>query len=455
LALFGDDQQRGIVSMRIVHVSIQTLFMTYATWKVKHCFVAVASIAAVVSIASCRKSAGSNQPVELVPRITSFIPESAAKDSIIIINGENFSTSLAGNTVKINGETAAIIKAGPTRLEVKVPVHAGDGDIVVSVGTKNATATNKFKYLYTVSTLAGDGTRGFRNGAGNVAQFQDAFGLKVDRLGNIFVADGSNNRIRKITPAGIVSTVAGNGNIGMVNGPADNAQFNYPHGLAIDAVGNIYVADAGNNMIRKITPAGVVSTVAGNGNAGYVNGAGNVAEFFFPADITIDNNGNLYVADGANRRIRKIAPDGTVSSFGDAVFGFPEQLAIDPQNNLYVADAGSHVIRKMTPGAVTSIVAGTSILGYEDGPAASAKFINPEGVAIDVFGNLFVGDLGNAAIRRITPAGVVSTIAGGVRGFAEGVPPNAKFFEPSGVAVDLHGNVYVADVLNSRIRILQ
>ncbi|NIJ55513.1 NHL repeat-containing protein [Dyadobacter arcticus] len=305
---------------------------------------------------------------------------------------------------------------------------------------------------YTVSTLAGNGTYGFADGAGKDAAFRSAFGLTSDAAGNIYVADGGNNRVRKITPAGIVTTVAGDGTIGSRNGPGENAQFNYPHGLVVDKAGNIYVADAGNNMIRKITPDGVVSTFAGSGVEGLKNGIGAAAAFSFPADIILDPQGNFYISDGSNRCIRKITPDGFVSTFATG-FGFPEGLEMDKAGNIYVADAGGFVIRKITPEGTVSIFAGSeSEIWYVDGKGAVARFHNPEGIAIDNDGNLYVGDL-NAAIRKITPDGIVSTIAGnGTKGFVDGPAMDARFHEPSGVAIDPAGNIYVADVLNSRIR---
>jgi sugar lactone lactonase YvrE len=308
---------------------------------------------------------------------------------------------------------------------------------------------------YTVSTLAGSGIYGFADGAGKDAAFADAYGLTTDAAGNIYVADGSNNRIRKITPGGFVTTVAGESAFGSANGTGANALFNYPHGLVVDGDGNIFVADAGNSLIRKISREGVVSTIAGNGAAGFKNGVGKEAQFNFPADLVLDPLGNLYVSDGANHCIRKVTQDGTVSTFATG-FGFPEGIEIDKAGNLYVADAGGFVIRKVTPSGVVSVLAGSeSEIGYVDGKAGEARFHNPEGIAIDKDGNLYVGDL-NAAIRKVTPEGIVSTIAGnGTAGFAEGAAAEARFNQPSGIAIDATGNIYVADVRNSRIRKIQ
>src|SRR5476651_156632 len=163
---------------------------------------------------------------------------------------------------------------------------------------------------YTVTTLAGTGSYGFTNGPGAIAQFSDPYAVATDVSGNVYVADADNNAIRKITPAGIVSTVAGNGTRSFKNGAGASAEFHFPHALVVDSTGNIYVADTFNQMIRKISPAGIVSTVAGDGTAGFVNGTGTAAEFNAPSGITIDRYGNLFVSDSNNQRIRKITPAG-------------------------------------------------------------------------------------------------------------------------------------------------
>ncbi|OCX52754.1 hypothetical protein BEL04_14180 [Mucilaginibacter sp. PPCGB 2223] len=318
-----------------------------------------------------------------------------------------------------------------------------------------ASSATDFNYVYHVSTLAGDGARGMTNGPGNTARFYEPYGVATDAAGNVYVADASNNMIRKITPAGLVSTLAGNGTIGYKDGDGAMAQFNYPHGLAVDAAGNVFVAEAGGNMIRKITPDGIVSTLAGNGNAGFVNGTGAQAEFNFPADIAIDAAGNLFVTDGNNKCIRKVTQTGVVTTYA-AGFGFPEGIAMDAAGNIFVADAASFVIRKVNHAGMVSILAGSEAeLNYVNGPGNVARFHNPEGIAIDKRGNLYIGDL-NAAVRRITPDGVVSTIAGnGTTDFIDGPGPDSRFHEPSGIATDTNGSIFVCDVINQRIRKLQ
>jgi sugar lactone lactonase YvrE len=418
---------------------------------------AIASVVILVLFmilpASCKKEKSS--PITPAPVIHLFSPANAAKDSLVVIAGDHFSTNAAENLVTFNGVAASVVTTTATSITVKVPLHAKDGKLTVKVGNQIVTSSDDFRYIYTATTFAGSGIYGFRDGDNADARFASAFGIGMDSAGNIIVADGGNNRVRKITPAGIVSTIAGDGSIGNRNGAAGQAQFNYPRGVAIDAAGNIFVADAGNNLIRKITPAGVVSTFAGDGTNGFADGESDKAKFSFPVELTIDAAGIVYVTDGSNGSVRKITPAGVVSTLGAGSFGFPEGITIDKAGNLFIADAADHKIFKMTPAGVLTFVAGTGIIGLKDGPGTEATFTNPEGIAVDAAGNLYVGDLSNAAVRKITPNGIVSTIAGGARGFAEGIGPVAKFLEPSGITADKAGNVFVTDVGNARIRKLQ
>lgn len=365
--------------------------------------------------------------------ISSFTPSSAAKDSLIQITGTGFSTNTTENKVKFGDGTAEVTAATTTTLTIKVPQHASNGKITVDIGSRTATSADDFSYIYTVSTLAGNG---------------DTFGLEVDAAGNIYAADEGGHIIRKITPQGQVSTIAGTGALGFKNGDALTATFNSPIGLAIDGAGNVYVADAGNNLIRKITPQGQVSTLAGSGDKAFKDGMGAEAAFNFPYDLAIDPNGNLFVTDGSNHRIRKITPAGLVTTLpgdapsGFAEFSFPEGIAIDKEGNLFIADAAGARIYKIDNTGKKSLV--------------SSDVTLPEGIAVDRAGNLFIGDIGASSIRKISPAGFVSTIAGtGHLGYAEGLGPVAQFSEPSPVAVDAAGNIYVGDVGNARIRRLQ
>lgn len=300
------------------------------------------------------------------------------------------------------------------------------------------------------------------------SSFQRPTSLAVDGAGNVYLADTGNQVIWKVTPAGVASALAGTpGQQGSADGPGSSALFNGPNGLAVDALGNLYVADSGNSTIRKITPAGVVSTLAGTaGQLGCADGAGPAASFWWPFGVAVDGSGTVYVSDTSNACIRKITPGGVVSTLAgaanqpgcvDAVgsaarFDCPHAIAVDGLGNLYVADSLNNLIRKITPAGAVSTVAGTTYRGDNDGVGAS--FFDPTGLALDGSGNLYVADPLNETIRTITPQGIVSTLAGQARnpGNADGPAATATFFHPSGVAVDGAGNVYVADTLNGTIR---
>ncbi|WP_136152987.1 T9SS type A sorting domain-containing protein [Flavobacterium sangjuense] len=313
-----------------------------------------------------------------------------------------------------------------------------------------------------VTTVAGS-TQGFADGPVATAQFFSPLGVAVDAGGNLYVADGWNNKIRKITPAGIVSTLAGSTQ-GFSDGAGGSAQFYHPFGVATDTAGNVYVADTENNKIRKITPAGVVSTLAGSGTCGFLNGSGATAQFCSPTGVVTDATGNVYVADLINHRIRKITPTGVVSTLaGGATYGFadgsgtaakfnaPRGVTIDAAGNVYVADSENNKIRKITPAGMVSTLAGSTV-GFADGTGSAAQFYYPFGVATDPAGNLYVADAYNNKIRKITPTGVVSTLAGSTQGFADGAGVSAQFHFPEGVAIDSAGNIYIGDQSNERIR---
>jgi hypothetical protein len=328
-----------------------------------------------------------------------------------------------------------------------------------------------------VSTFAGTaGVLGHADGTGAAARFMHPRGIATDSAGNVYVTEmeGLNHSIRKITPAGVVSTFAGATSLsGSVDGVGAAARFNSPGGIATDSAGNVYVADTGNHTIRKITPAGVVSTWAGAaGNVGNADGVGAVASFSFPGGITTDSAGNVHVADFGNRSIRKITPAGLVSTFAGkdevgnaASFSYPSGITTDSMGNMYVVDSGykedyrisnvNFTIRKITPAGVVSTLAGAAgVYGTADGVGAAARFDRPKGIATDSAGNVYVTDSGNQTIRKITPAGVVSTPVGAtsVSGSADGAGAQARFAFPGAIATDSAGNVYVADTNNNTIR---
>ena len=323
-----------------------------------------------------------------------------------------------------------------------------------------------------VTTLAGlAGSSGSTNGTGSAARFNAPSGVAVDEAGNVYVADLGNYTIRKITSSGSVSTLAGLAGIsGSVDGTGAGARFGAPLGVAVDTAGMVYVADSENHTIRKITPGGTVSTLAGlSGSSGSADGTGSVARFFNPSDLIVDSAGFIYVADRFNHTIRKITPSGAVTTFagtalfqgsadgtgGAASFRFPKGLSVDAAGNVYVADTGNSTIRKITPAAVVTTLAGLAgNPGNVDGIGSAARFAFPPDVAVDAAGTLSVADANNSTIRRITPDATVSTLAGPADsgGSVDGPGVSARFSNPNGVAVDAAGNVYVADTQNQTIR---
>ena len=329
-----------------------------------------------------------------------------------------------------------------------------------------------------VTTLAGTtGLQGSADGTGSAARFYYPSGVAVDASGNVYVADSLNNTIRKITSAGVVTTLAGTaGTFGSTDGTGGVARFSNPYDVAVDESGNVYVADSGNNTIRKITSDGVVTTLAGTaGMSGSADGPGSAASFSNPYGLAVDASGNVYVADTgnetiSNNTIRKITSAGVVTTLAGtagisgsadgigsaARFNFPAGVAVDASGNVYVADLFNNTVRKITSVAVVTTLAGTGKggPGSVDGAGSAARFNQPTGVAVDASGNVYVADQANNTIRKITPAGVVTTLAGtvGVIGSADGTGSAALFKYPDGVAIDASGNVYVADSYNYTVR---
>jgi len=317
-----------------------------------------------------------------------------------------------------------------------------------------------------VSTLAGSGSPGSANGMATAASFYHPFGVATDASGNLYVADCNNNLIRKISPLGAVTTLAGSGAYISTDGTGTAASFYGPVGVATDALGNVYVADYNGLVIRKISTTGVVTTLAGSGAPGSANGNGRAASFFCPSGVATDASGNIYVADNNNNLIRKISPSGVVTTLAGsgaagsangigiaASFNQPGSVSTDASGNVYVADANNNQIRKITPAGVVTTLAGSGAAGSVNTTFTSASFNNPTGVATDAPGNVYVADAGNNLIRKVSPAGVVSTLAGsGTQGSINGQGPTASFYQPTGVATDASGNVYVADELNNLIR---
>ena len=311
------------------------------------------------------------------------------------------------------------------------------------------------------------------DGTGSAARFNGPAGVAADGSGNVYVADLYNHTVRKITPSGVVSTIAGlAGAAGSADGTGTSARFYYPSSVAVDGSGNIYVADFFNNTVRRINPSGVVSTLAGlAGSPGSADGTGSSARFYGPWGVAVDGSGSVYVADQANDTIRKVTPAGVVSTIAGlagnrggtdgtgsaARFWGPTGLALDGSGNVYVGDQGNNAIRKVTPAGVVSTLAG--LLGFfnhgsADGTGSAARFYFPSGVAVDGSGNVYVADKMNNTLRKVTPSGVVSTIAGlaTTAGNADGTGSAARFYGLTDVTLDFAGNFYIADYFNHAIR---
>lgn len=312
-----------------------------------------------------------------------------------------------------------------------------------------------FGFSQTVSTLAGT-TPGYLDGEGNQAQFSGVSGVCANSTGIIYVADSGNNRIRKIDTENnnMVSTFVGSGVEGYADGVGINAVFAAPNGICIDTQGNLYVTDFWNYKIRKITPAGVVTTLAGS-TQGFADGSGSAAKFGYLESICIDIVGNLYVADAGNHKIRKITPAGNVTTVAGttagyldgaafvAKFDYPQGICIDTSNNLYVCEAFGAKIRKITPTGTVSTIAGSSA-GFVNGQGTVAKFFYPTGISVDALGNFFVTDSGNHQIRKITSTGLVSTFTGStVSGYLDGDINTALFCSPQGIMITGDNTIYV------------
>lgn len=313
-------------------------------------------------------------------------------------------------------------------------------------------ASNSIAVASSVTTLAGLGAPGFSDGNGGAAQFNAPQGLAIEKNGNLIVGDTGNQRIRRITPAGDVTTVAGSGAASFVNGNGTAAAFNYPQGVTIDPSGNIYVADTGNNSIRKVSPTGSVTTLASSG-----------AALSSPGGIAVDSLGNLIVAQSGDSRVLSLTAAGMASvlagsgqpKFADgsgvsASFNVPTGIAIAGKT-LYIADARNYRIRRMTASGTVTTLAGSGAGTFADGAGTVAGFREPTGVAADASGNVYVAD--SDRIRRVTTAGAVSTLAGpGDGGGRDGSGPKASFNLAYAIALDANNNLYVAEFGGHYIR---
>jgi uncharacterized protein (TIGR03437 family) len=376
-------------------------------------------------------------------------------------------TTVAGNgTQGFGGDNGPATGAQLSRAQGVAVDGAGNLYIADTDNYRIRTVSNGV-----ITTVAGTGVYGFRgdNGPATSAQLSEPFGVAVDGASNLYIADQAyNHRVRKVTN-GVITTVAGNGLVGD-GGQATGARFYEPAGVAMDAAGSLYVADDFDHRVRKVT-TGVITTVAGNGIGGFGGDSGPAtsAQLAEPESVAVDSAGNLYIADFFNCRIRKVAHgvittvagNGTPGFGGDsgpatsAQLNYPTGVSVDAAGNLYIADQANNRVRKVSGGVITT-VAGNGTLGFsgDNGPATTAQLNGPAGIAVDAAGNLYIADYGNSRVRKVS-GGVITTVAGnGTAGFSgdNGPATSARLNSPEGVAVDSAGNLYVADLGNNRIR---
>jgi trimeric autotransporter adhesin len=347
--------------------------------------------------------------------------------------------------------------------------------LVVGCGSSSSSSASS---NLTIAEVAGNGTAGYSGdgAAAASAELNYPVGVALDGSGNLYIADTNNNVVRMVTTAGNISTVAGNGTAGYTGngGAATGAELNGPYGVTVDASGNLYIADTNNNAIRKVTTAGTISTVAGTGTSGYTGNGGPAtsAKLSGPAGIAVDASGNLYIADSSNYVIRKVTTVGIISTIaGTGTIGYsglgsvatsvdlawPVGLALDASGNLYIADASNSVILKVTPTGTLTTVAGNGKIGYsgDGGLAINAELHYPVGVSVDGSGNVYIADSLNNVVRMVTSGGTITTIAGtGSAGYSGNGGPatKARLNSPLGIIASGSGTLYVADTVNNVIR---
>ena len=339
--------------------------------------------------------------------------------------------------------------------------------------TSGVTATN------TISTIAGTGVRGYSGDGGQAtaARLNTVSSVAYDAQGNLFIADYDNHVVRKVTTDGVITTIAGTGQQGYSGdtGQATKAQLDGPSHLAVDSAGNLFIAETGNNVVRKVAPDGVITTYAGTGTAGFSGDTGPAtsAQLSQPQGVAVDAAGNLFFVDSSNSRVRKVTPGGIITTVaGNGLAGYtgdtgsatsasirnPLGLAIDAMGNLFIADYGNNVVRKVTAGIITT-VAGNGTAGYSgDGSnAITARLNAPQGVTVDAAGNLFIADKNNNVVREVTPDGLITTVAGnttgGVLANGDGGPASsAQLGDDQDVAIDPSGNLVIADGTSYKVR---
>jgi hypothetical protein len=344
---------------------------------------------------------------------------------------------------------------------------------VVATGAFGVSGSDK------ITTIAGNGKRGFSGDGGPAtsAQLNQPHGVAVDGQGNVYISDAGNYRVRKVRPGGTITTFAGDGTPGILGdgGPATAARLSHVNSVAVDRQGNVYISDHGSGRVRKVSLDGTITTIAGGGSPRGDGGPATLARLYAPLQVAVDGPGNVYIADYADQRVRKVSPGGTITTFaGTGKGGFsgdggpatsaqldePYGVAVDGPGNVYIAEFANHRVRKVSPGGTITTFAGTGKAGFsgDGGPATSAQLNEPVGVAVDGRGNVYIADFRDHRVRRVS-GGTITTLAGtgagsGDGGFSgDGGPASsAQLSYPFGVAVDGQGNVYITDRNNGRVR---
>jgi sugar lactone lactonase YvrE len=386
--------------------------------------------------------------------------------------GHNVSFSIAASANPVANYQWSVSTDGGTTWTTVQDNATYAGSATGTLTVKNVTASmNGYLYRSTASNSSGSVNSSALTLSVAVAIFPSPVGLAINNAGVIYVSDSSSDTIEAVDTSLRASVLAGaSGQLGSSDGSGTAALFRQPGGVALDGAGNLYLADTGNSVIRRITPAGVVTTIAGSAsNQGYRDGVGAAAWFNAPAAIVVDSSGNLFVADAGNAVIRKIAADGTVSTLAgtagstgsadgsgaSARFNQPSGIALDIAGNIYVSDTLNQTIRKITPAGLVSTLAGLAgVSGSADGDSTAALFSQPRGLTVDFTGSIYVADTANSAIRKVTSSGVVTTIAGlpTVAGLLDGTGTGAWLNQPRDVKIDSAGNLYIADTGNAAIR---
>jgi sugar lactone lactonase YvrE len=420
--------------------------------------------AIAIDFSSCKKDSSSGQL-----EFKGISTNTGSYGSTMTIYANNFSTGK--DTIKLNGVPCNIVDIKGSSITIDIPKGAGPGYFTITDGSKILQGPSfLFVYTGTVSTVAGSLDNGSIDGTGLDASFLFLDGVVVNSKGNLNTVEftggdpyattyEASSRIRQITPAGVVTTFCGSGQYGFKDGSASEAGFGQLRGIAIDAAGNLYVSDYYYNKIRKITPTGDVTTIAGDGNAGFKDGPADSAIFKGPGGIAVDAIGNVYVADNGNLSIRRISPDGMVTTMTSAgftaltdlsqshlTFTSPWAICLDHQGNFLVGDNGS--IWKITPDGTQ-----TNFISTEDGPRpngfaySNGMMGRIAGLIEDSHGHVYATDIDNSAIYQVSIYGI--NLFAGIRGqflpFADGPVATATFIDPVGLAIDKDDNIYVAD----------